>query len=917
MAILDELHKNRERFLAFNSAKYRIMEQTINSATVRRVLHFIPLLLSLNHKRLPGYIEGDTPFSIASYVPNPEDVRQFQARFHLKELSLHNDPPFIETIAVMGSVGTIAYTSDSDFDIWICIDKQTIPRARLENFKKKVEAIRRWAQDETGVEFHLFINDINAIKANLFSESKEEAFGSIIGAVLKDEFFRSSIILAGKIPFWWVLPRFVRDLEYNRLFASVSDEEREKYYVDFGNLYEIDKEDFIGAALFLIIKSLGNPFKAILKLGLLEKYLFGPEYSPLLSQKIRSNILRGEIEGIILDSYQLMFEEVYRYYESCVDDPSRINILRECMYLKVAPQISRYLGVKDRRNLPSRVLTMFRYVNEWGWNIDTVRDLDSFASWDYRRTVEFWNAVKRFMLTSYQKILTQIPGMKFRERISENDFKLLSRKIQSHFSVQPNKIDHYITFKDTPSETWLIIEPTGEEGRDATQWRMSKKDRESETNETVTIRSEKSLVRLLAWGAINGIYNPDFTRLKYESGMTKIAQSTVIDLLTAISRQVTGALSCVKNEYFLRPSFRLVHMIILNFGVEQADHIRSIHHLTLTSWGESYLDEYREERDLLKILECVLREGMIAGSSFAEYCVFFAPESSRKLCRAIEHIFHRAYDYLAAASDKASRRFITKIAGCYLTITRGHGSLSLSADADIVRAFTRLSLRPQARISYEIEGDDKRLVILNEVFKARKQNALTAAYEESGDHLILYLINERDNCFVFFHKKKFKDEVLTVLYGFCKKIVDRVMAEQPIHAINAGFTLYAITADRFGTIALQNRTNWLEETYLVRYRRTTWLSVQVSMQQSGESLYSISRQGETPRESVPLKKFSELVKTSGMPLPPLIGDISFKDMNEEERSRGTTPYIFEKYRLEMSLTLGGTVSSQENYPGKT
>lgn len=917
MAILDELRRNRERFLAFNSAKYRMMEQAINSATVRRVIHFIPLLLLLNHKRLPGYIEGEAPFGIASFNPDPEDVRQFQARFHLKELPLHNDPPSIETIAVMGSVGTIAYTSDSDLDIWICLDAQNLPRARLEHLQKKVEAIRRWAQDEAGVEIHLFINDINAIKENLFSESKDEAFGSVIGAVLKDEFFRSSIILAGKIPFWWVLPRFVRDAEYYRLFASLGDEEREEHYVDFGNLYEIDKEDFIGAALFLIIKSLGNPFKAILKLGLLEKYLFAPEYSPLLSQKIRSSIHRGEIDGIILDSYQLMFEEVYRYYESSVDDPSRINILRECMYLKVDPQISRYLGVKDRRNLPSRVLTMFRYVKEWGWNIDTVRDLDSFASWDYRRTVEFWNEVKRFMLTSYQKILTQIPGMKFRERISDNDFKLLSRKIQSHFSVQPNKIDHYITFKDTPSETWLLIEPSGDEGRDAAQWRMSKKDREGETNATVTIRGERSLTRLLAWGAINGIYNPDFTRLKYESGMAKIAQSTVIDLLTAISRHVTGALARVKNEYLLRPSFGLVHMIILNVGIEQADRARSIHHLTLTSWGESYLDEYLEERDLVKILESVLREGMIAGSSFAEYCVFFAPESSRKLCRDIEQIFRRAYDYLVASSDTSSRRFLTKMAGCYLTMTREHDSLSLSADADIVRAFTRLSLRPHARISYAIEGDDKRLAILNELFKARKRNALTAACEESGDHLILYLINERDNCFVFFHKKKFKEEVLTVLYGFCKNIVDRVTAQQPIHAIHAGLTLYVITADRFGSIALQNRTNWLEETYLVKYRRITWLSVQVSRQQSGESLYSISRQGETPRDPVPLKKFSELVKTSGMPLPPLIGDISFKDMNEEERSRGTTPYIFEKYRLEMSLTLGGTVSSRESYPGKT
>ncbi len=135
-----------------------------------------------------------------------------------------------------------------------------------------------------------------------------------------------------------------------------------------------------------------------------------------------------------------------------------MKILRQNLYLKINPQLSRYIGVKDREGLPYKVLVMFRYVKEWGWSGKEIQALDNFEKWDYNRTMVFWNMVKKFMLLSYQKIATQLPAMKLEQKISESDFKLLSGKIKSHFVSEPNKIDHYITFKDTPHESVLYIE---------------------------------------------------------------------------------------------------------------------------------------------------------------------------------------------------------------------------------------------------------------------------------------------------------------------------------------------------------------------------------------------------------------------------------------------------------------------------
>src|SRR4030042_5342829 len=260
MSILDDIHKNRESFLQFNDAEEKRFQHLIGNPNVRLVVNAIPILLSVNNKRLPGYIDGDVPCGIFNFRSEVDAKKYLQGRFYVKDLGLRDTNPFIEMMAVMGSVGTIAYSRDSDFDYWVCIDKRGVSPEKLNNFTGKMDAVQDWAMAEMNIEVHIFINDIGDIKNNIFAESNEEAFGSTLGAGLKEEFFRSSVIIAGKIPFWWVVPRFIRDSDYEKLYNELPEEIKEKDFVDMGNLFEISKADFLGAALFQIIKSLGNPF---------------------------------------------------------------------------------------------------------------------------------------------------------------------------------------------------------------------------------------------------------------------------------------------------------------------------------------------------------------------------------------------------------------------------------------------------------------------------------------------------------------------------------------------------------------------------------------------------------------------------------------------------------------------------------
>jgi adenylate cyclase class 1 len=815
--------------------------------------------------------------------------------------------------AIMGSVGTIAYTRDSDYDYWVCIDSHHIQQDMMKKFIKKVEAIQNWAADEIKFEVHMFINDINRIKNNIFAESDEEAFGSTTGAVLKDEFFRSSIIISGKVPFWWVIPRFVTDEEYERLFSRLDELSQQTQFIDLGNLFEISKEDFLGAALFQLIKSLGNPFKSIIKIGVLENYLFGSEGAPLLCQKLKSNILRGELNNTVIDSYILMFQEVYRYYEKALDDPVLLKILRQNLYLKINPQLSRYMGIKDTKNLPYKVLVMFKYVKAWGWSLADISELDDFDNWDYSKLMVFWNHVKKFMLLSYQKISGEMRTMDLKQKISESDFMLLSRKIRSHFTTEPNKIDYYVTFKDTPHESIIYIEPTNKSINEF-DWNLSKRKTSAEDKfESTVIKTENNLVKLLAWSAINRIYNPTYSRFKIQSGYSRINQNLVVELMSKIWTLFIKNAPKLKNEYFLKESFNLINMVIINFGIENADTLQNCYHLYQTSWAESYLDEYRTSAEMPSILEKVLQGGLCYPRPFDEHCAVITPEPFKKIYKEIENVFKESYNFITQSDKKTSARYTTYMCGLFLSVTRDSGRIQIESDTDENQLMMKISLRPKKDIIHQFSKSDARLDVYNEMFKLCRANTITIFYRDCGNIIIIHVVNERGNLFSFIKSKSLKDEATVCVYDFCKNIIKRLNGSNAVHAINQKTPVYKISTDKFGKTAIENITNTIDGVYLVRFKDIHPLRSTVFQSSGRENAYMLSPVGEKNKTAVSLAETPEKILMMKREIPGLdffITEIDFSGDIRENNLPGTTPYFLEKYRLELIIDKALKIATQ-------
>jgi adenylate cyclase, class 1 len=905
--LIDTIRTNRERFLKFNTIKYDRFQSLLTSQHIKRILNSIPLWLSVNSEKGPGYVQGDVPVGVASFTLDEDTKRFIKGKFPGIKTELSFEKPFVEMISVMGSVGTIAYNKKSDFDYWVCISKRSVTPEQYQLFRRKVEILQKWVESEIHLPVHLFVNDTESLKNNIYDEDEDEAFGSSMGALLKDEFFRSSIIVAGRVPFWWVVPQFATDDEYLKIFNRLPDEERNKY-IDIGNLARISREDFMGAALFQIIKSLGNPFKSILKLGVLEKYLNVSEDEPLISQKIKINIQRDNINNTILDSYLMMFREVYDYYEKTLEDKTLLINLKQNLYLKIDPQLSKYAAVKDRKNIPYKVEEMFRYIEAWRWNADIVRELDNFDNWDFTRVMKFWDSVQKFMLLSYQKIALKFPTMNLKNKISDSDFKLLSRKIKSHFSREFDKIDKFVTFKDTPCESILYIEPVNQGIREV-EWRLFKRNNaETKTFVATTIKADSSLIKLLAWSALNGIYDPKFSRLTIQSGYTRINQNLVIDMLNSLATFFSDNRIKIKNEFIVKPSFRLANFVILNFNIAKADSITHVVHIYHTSWGESFIREYNTVDDLAKLLVSLLKDALMLRRPYDDYCGLSSPEPYMKLYKDITSVFREAYATIVENKHTGTVRFMAKFGSSYLMITRENGDVIGEIFPNFIRMATALTLKPKKDIFYSVcETDDPFLSTIKNIIPAHDKNGITIFYEPKGDYVFAYLLNESGNMFVFFKQKQMQDQFLSYLYSFSKTIAKRIKENTEYAMLTPErVRVQGSVLDRSGRQILKDETKGIGEIYLSKFALDGAYSLFVRRGEAGEPVYNFIFPDRKETGFLQAKDLAvaaqklDAYKAAGAKVRNFAQDVNFGDA-AKTAIKESSIYFLEKYKVEFLL----------------
>jgi len=615
------LFSNRQDFLRFN--RFKIDRNLITLSEIDRLIFLVaPRLLHVHQEGLPGYFEGDPPCGIHNFTLDKES--QIAAEKLFPDVIIRRNPelkPVIHTALLMGSVGSIAQTKKSDLDYTLLVDKKDFTEESMKLFQKKLNLIETWTWDNFNLETHFFINDFEEVRNNIFGESDSESTGSALAKLLKEEMYRTMIIVSGKIPFWLISPVDCDDDRYYELYEKLLAGKtllKKEEFIDMGNVDDISQGEFFGGSIWALIKSFKSPFKTLMKMGVLEEYMFGDTKSNLLCHQIK-NKYYNDVPYLDIDPYLGMFERVQKFFTE-TKSADEVDALRHAFYLKVGTQVT--AEEYEKGSDIWRKSTLIKMLKEWEWSAEKIEKLNQYSNWQMMHKVDLGNRINKILMASYKNISEKNKTLDPSESlITEKDTHLLGRKLFSFYRAAPNKVDNLgalVDGKTAENELTFILEQKSR--TDKAEWYLVRGRTRAfleQIDKDDIIRKSSTLPFLLAFTVFNNLYS-EKTEVLLRSEGDSIKENDLIALLKILKNFIESVnIAALSNEDLLGEARINQLFLLVDFGNppppditmgnirdcknndelnqfinKRIERARSITTIYLTSWGELFCKSY-------------------------------------------------------------------------------------------------------------------------------------------------------------------------------------------------------------------------------------------------------------------------------------------------------------------------------------
>src|SRR5690606_29688201 len=256
--------------------------------------------------------------------------------------------------------------------------------------------------------------------------------------LLLDEFYRTSIMVAGRFPLWWMVPAY-DEQHYPELAEKLL---RKRFipkddYVDFGGIADFPAGEFIGAGMWQLYKGIDSPYKSVIKIVLTEVYASEHPQVECLSLIYKKAVYGGQLNLDELDPYVMLYRKI-EHYLTQRQELRRLELIRHCFYFKVNENLSRSVRPGDsnwRRDL------MQRLIIEWGWDEPYIKQLDNRKHWKVNRVRLERQELVQELNHSYRFLSAFARDNQIEASIKQDDMNLLGRKLYAAFERKGGKIE--------------------------------------------------------------------------------------------------------------------------------------------------------------------------------------------------------------------------------------------------------------------------------------------------------------------------------------------------------------------------------------------------------------------------------------------------------------------------------------------
>lgn len=806
-----------QRFKYFNQARLKRAQDFLQPRQ-QEFLQLLPLLFHINHPLLPGFVNLETPAGIPDYTPDKraiETARQFSKGFTYKRKALRSYP--IQAIYLMGSVGSMAFSRESDIDIWLCHQSE-IAAEELADLREKADAVEKWAVS-LKLEVHVFLLDSRQFKRGINTPLSSESSGGAQHFLLLEEFYRTSIYVAGRVPVWWMVPpeqeqrynEYVSHLLEYRFIADVD-------VIDFGSLQEMPMSEFVSATIWQIYKSLTSPHKALLKLFLMESYASEFPEPQWLCRSMKQSLYQGQFSLDTLDPYLLIYEKVDAYLRQ-IQAAERLELARESFFIKIMGASVLALDAKARMLHESFLLLV---AVRWRWSDGLLQGLMTQRFWDIERAVRE-HAVIREQLQHCLRMILRLTGNTLESHWQDNaDIKLLSRKLRAHLDLRSGKVEVLTTrgMLQSRPDFLSLLELTNEQGGG---WCLYTGKLMASPNPENAIKRSEHLLELLSWMVVNSVYRKE-QNLQLLSQNPLLNVGDVKQLLAELQVFLQRHLPAKEAElnHYAQANRQIASLVVLNWGEatpldsnssqflmsERSDplsygekrhcFVRSIQRLSVSNWGEVVLQHYQGLEGVLNCLTEVFNQsGKTPGVEVLKV-VCLSRGRGRSIAMRIAVIFNQLQQTFAVESPRNQARYLLPAESGFCCFKQESGRLGYYL-LDNNNLLLQELASPQASFAPVIFDD----YVLEQTFipflyRHNLADTLQIFYHVSNKHIAIYIIDEKAGFFAAQHREGSPENLLRHYSAFLRNLMLKGKLPQGI-----AVRCYEIQRNSAGVISCQ------------------------------------------------------------------------------------------------------------------
>lgn len=763
LAAIVRRFQNLHRFQLQRIQEYQTPRQ-------RNFLDLLPLLFHCNYPLLPGYVSSETPAGIPDYSPGRRTllaVRRLTKRFEYKRRALSDYP--IHAIYLMGSVSSVAYSRKSDLDIWLC-HSSSLDTSQLDELRRKATGVEKWARS-LGLEVHIFLVDSERFRLGAGTPISTESCGSVQHHLLLEEFYRTGVWLAGRATAWWLVPPEFEDryLEYlnhlqEKRFVNEND------LIDFGGLEVVPLDEFIGGTLWHLHKAIDAPHKSLLKLFLMESYANQYPRTRWLCTRLKAAVYEGNLDDRELDSYILMYRDVEQYLLSR-GESERLELARQCFYLKLNELVRFGSGAEAEKRRRQDILAAM--VHAWRWSPQHIRDLDERNHWTVFKALEEQTVIGRELTRGYRTVRRLASAHADIGGLAGEEIKLLGRRLSAALELKPGKVEKlvldsgdHIEPKDfsvhearlADGELGWILYPGQVTAADAGKSRYLKRTH--------------SLVELLAWLSLNGLYDRRAKLLleTVESALTPLELKNNLHALNGFlathdrepehlddygqaPRVIAAALfvnlgidvDAGRPDGLRRASNR---HDALSYGHDRSNLIHQVDAVVLTSWREVLVKRYQGLIGFLDCLAELVNEPLAEESQFECFC--FVAGRARTISLRVKEL-HRDLR-TAFARAEPSLRYVLRGGPEFYLFDKRETGVRYWGVPDLERLYAELSA-PRLRFSpvvfdrAALENDPLPLI-----YGHNRPGVIQVFCQPDSGQVKVYILDERGSLFQRIHE---------------------------------------------------------------------------------------------------------------------------------------------------------------------